>query len=65
METGPHGVHGVHAVSPVAQELVRKRESAITRHHNMVGRTALVVTVKLTTALNHRALVSLVASNVL
>ena len=65
METGPHGVYGLHAVSPAAQELMKKRESAITRLHNMAGRTVLVATVKLTTALKRHVLVSLIASNVI
>ena len=49
---------------PVAEEVGKETESVTTHHRKMVGRTAMVTTVKLKTAMKIHVLVSLVATKV-
>ena len=65
MDNGLHGLHGAHAIPPVVQELRIEPGCVITHHHNMVGRTASVVTMRLKTVMRDPVLVSLLASKVL
>ena len=51
MENGPHGLRGLNAVPPVAEELVQEAESVTTHHQQMVGRNALVIAPRPSTAI--------------